>query len=296
METQTRLRIGELSKRSGVSTELLRAWERRYGLLQPTRSSGGLRLYTLEDLERVQRMRRYLAEGLAAAEAAALAVREAAPETPHPVLLPEPAQRELAAALDSFDEPAAQGVIDDLLASATVDAFLTEIVLPYLHELGERWQRKEASVAQEHFASAVLRGRMLGLARGWGRGLGPLALLACPPGERHEFGLIAFGLALRGRGWRITYLGGDTPVDTLERAARSLDPALIVLSVTTDEPLRAVAPAVRRLARERQVAIGGDAAAQASGMRLGTLTLGGDPVSAADDVTERVRSAALTPA
>ena len=64
------LRIGELSRRSGVSPELLRAWERRYGLLDPTRSKGGLRLYSADDLERVQTMRRYLDGGMAAAEAA----------------------------------------------------------------------------------------------------------------------------------------------------------------------------------------------------------------------------------
>ena len=72
---ETVLRIGELSKRSGVSPELLRAWERRYGLLNPTRSSGGLRLYSLDDLERVRLMRQHLDGGLAAAEAAALVSR-----------------------------------------------------------------------------------------------------------------------------------------------------------------------------------------------------------------------------
>ena len=81
----SRLRIGELSRRSGVSPELLRAWERRYGLLDPVRSPGGLRLYSLGDLERVRVMQQNLAEGLAAAEAAAAAVRAAAedPSTAH---------------------------------------------------------------------------------------------------------------------------------------------------------------------------------------------------------------------
>ena len=211
------LRIGELSKRSGVSPELLRAWERRYGLLEPTRSPGGLRLYSLDDLERVRLMQEHLAGGLAAAEAAALAStpehRDAADAARAPAAS---AVRDLAAALDAFDEPRAQAVLDELLAVATVDALLTDVVLPYLRELGERWERGEASIAQEHFASAVLRGRLLGLARGWGRGLGPLALLACLPGEQHDLGLIAFGLALRARGWRVAYLGPDTPLDTLD--------------------------------------------------------------------------------
>src|SRR5215216_5753274 len=76
------LRIGELSRRSGVSPELLRAWERRYGLLRPARSEGGLRLYSTGDLERVREMRRHMGQGLAAREAAALASqRRAAAET-----------------------------------------------------------------------------------------------------------------------------------------------------------------------------------------------------------------------
>ena len=213
------LRIGELSRRSGVSPELLRAWERRYGLLRPVRSPGRLRLYSPDDLARVRRMQQHLADGLAAAEAAALASRAAADETGDaPGLDVAAARAELAEALDRFDEPTAQELLDRLLAAVTVDTLLGEIVLPYLHELGARWARGESSIAQEHFATGVLRGRMLGLARGWGRGVGPPAVLACLPGERHELGLIAFGLALRSRGWRVTHLGADTPLDTLADA------------------------------------------------------------------------------
>ena len=133
-------------------------------------------------------MQGHLAGGLAAAEAAALASsaehrdaaarRRARGRRPPCATWPRRSTR--------FDEPRAQAVLDGLLAVATVDSLLTEVVLPYLHELGERWERGEASIAQEHFASAVLRGRLLGLARGWGRGLGPLALLACLPGEQHD--------------------------------------------------------------------------------------------------------------
>jgi DNA-binding transcriptional MerR regulator len=225
MEEGTLLRIGELSKRSGVSPELLRAWERRYDLLHPVRSSGGLRLYSPADVDRVRLMRRHLADGLAAAEAAALTSRGARDAEPHAPALPVAALRdELADALDRFDEPRAQAVLDRLQAAATVDTLVSDVMLPYLRALGERWARGDASIAHEHFASSVLHGRLLALARGWGSGVAPLALLACLPGEQHELGLLAFGLALRARGWRIGYLGADTPLDTLDRAARALDP------------------------------------------------------------------------
>jgi methanogenic corrinoid protein MtbC1 len=134
-----------------------------------------------------------------------------AAEVTRPALDAESARLELRAALDAFDEPRAQLILDRLLAVATVDTVLGEVILPYVRELGDRWASGEASIAQEHFASGVLRGRLLGLGRGWGQGIGPLALLACLPGEQHDLGLIAFGLALEARGWRIANLGSDTP-------------------------------------------------------------------------------------
>ena len=214
------LRIGELSRRSGVSPELLRAWERRSHLLRPTRSPGGLRLYSLDDLDRVRAMQHHLSRGLAAAEAAALTVEQPI-SPPDAGTSTEEAKRQLRDALAAFDEPRAQAVIDSLLATATIDTVLAGVVVPYLHELGDRWERGGASVAEEHFASSVLRGRLLGLARGWGLGLGPRVVLACAPGEQHDLGLLAFGLALRARGWRIIYLGTDTPITSVADAARS---------------------------------------------------------------------------
>jgi DNA-binding transcriptional MerR regulator len=274
------LRIGELSRRSGVSPELLRAWERRYDLLQPERSAGGLRLYSEADLERVRTMQRHISAGVAAREAAALATQTAAPATAFDAA---GARAELSRTLEAFDEPGAQAVIDGLLAVATVDTLLSTVVLPYLRELGDRWERGDVSVAQEHFASSVLRGRLLGLARGWGRGAGPRALLACPPGEQHDLGLIAFGLALRERGWRIDYLGPDTPIESIAEAAETIDPQLLVISAVTAEPLRQLSGEIAALAQHRTVAVAG--AGIAGFDAPGVLTLTGDPIAEADRVT-----------
>jgi DNA-binding transcriptional MerR regulator/methylmalonyl-CoA mutase cobalamin-binding subunit len=284
------LRVGELSKRSGVSPELLRAWERRYGLLQPTRSAGGLRLYSPTDLERVRRMQKHLAEGLAAAEAASLAVQHvSSEEAPGAALPPTALREELSEALERFDEPRAQSVLDRLLAATTVDTLLTDVVLPYLRSLGDRWERGDASIAQEHFASSVLRGRLLGLARGWGLGLGPAAVLACLPGERHDLGLIAFGLALRSRGWRIIYLGTDAPVETVAETSRDLDASLVVLSAVTGERVQPVLSQLRELAGGQRLALGGAAAGDEAALEAnGVLALGQDVVAEAERVTEIV--------
>ena len=279
------LRIGELSRRSGVSPELLRAWERRYGLLEPTRSAGGLRLYSAADLERVRAMQQHLTEGLAAAEAAALAA-EAEPRADRAVVFsPAAAKRDLDAALSGFEEARAHVVLDELLATATLDSILSEVLIPFLHELGERWERGEITVAQEHFASSVLRGRLLGLARGWDRGIGPRVLLSCAPGERHDLGLIAFGLALRARGFRILFLGADTPIESVAQTARAARPGVIVVSAVSAELFKETAGALRDLAAKYPVYLGG-AGAAAVGGEFPTLT--GDPVEEAD------RIAALT--
>lgn len=294
------LRIGELSKRSGVSPELLRAWERRYGLLRPTRSAGGLRLYSVADVERVRVMRRHLTDGLAAAEAAAMALRGATPDeeaareeaAPDPAALSPAMMREhLADALDRFDEARAQAILDRLLAAATVDLLLSEVVLPYLRELGDRWERGEASIAQEHFASGILRGRLLGLARGWGLGVGPAAMLACVPGEQHDLGLIAFGLALRARGWRIVYLGPDSPIETIEETCRLLQPNLVVLHAATADRVTPAVEPLRALAARHRVALAGPGAGTAVPEPEGLLLLTGDPITEAARVTTLVQDA-----
>jgi DNA-binding transcriptional MerR regulator len=283
-----RLRIGELSRRSGVSPELLRAWERRYGLLRPERSTGGLRLYSLDDLERVRSMQRHLASGLAAAEAAALAATEpSSAPTRTPVLEPANARRDLAVAIAAFDEARAQAVLDTLLAVATVDTAIGDVVVPYLHDLGARWERGDSSVAEEHFASGLLRGRMLGLARGWGRGVGPQIVLACAPGEQHDLGLIAFGLVLRARGWRIVYLGADTPVASVAEAARASQPAFAVVSAVTGDRLRAVENELRELSQAHRLCLGGAGAAEAE-LDLDALRLARGPVEEAETLTALV--------
>ena len=157
-------RIGEFARRVGVSPELLRAWEQRYGLLQPVRSAGGFRLYTEKDAERVARMRRALADGLSAAEAARVALEDEAPARG----LIEDARVRLLAAVEAYDEAALQAVLDDSIAAFGLEPFVRDLILPALAEVGRRWETGNAEVSQEHFASNLIRGRLLALARLWG--------------------------------------------------------------------------------------------------------------------------------
>ena len=285
MPDAPRFRIGELARRTGVSPALLRAWETRYELLTPSRSGGGFRLYSAEDEARVRRMRSFQEEGLSASEAARSALEGGWSRVEAPATTLDEAATELRLALESYDEVEAQALLDRFLTTLTLDSVLGEVVLPCLREIGDRWELGEVSIAQEHFAANLIRGRLLALARGWGQGRGPRALLACAPGELHDLGLISFGLALRARGWTITFLGSSTPVETLAAAGTGLEPELILVTATIPERLEENADALRVLAGERPVALAGRGATETFAERVGAHFLGEDPIAEADRVS-----------
>jgi MerR family transcriptional regulator, light-induced transcriptional regulator len=278
------IRIGELSRRLGVSPDSLRAWERRYQLLQPVRTSGGFRLYSRADELRVRAMRDHLAQGLSAAEAARAAL---AADTPPPA--PGAAgvaqlRRELLEALTGFDAIRAHALIDRLVAELGAGEAIRDVILPLLRHLGEGWARGEVDVSEEHFASRLIEARMLALLRGSDRGAGPMAVLACAPGELHTLGLVGFGIALRNHGWRVTYLGADTPIAGIRRASRDVSPALVVLSAAMPTHLAGIEAELRDLAATVPLALAGAGTSRRLADRAGAELLDADPVTAAESV------------
>jgi MerR family transcriptional regulator, light-induced transcriptional regulator len=270
----------------GVSPELLRAWEQRYGLLRPTRSPGGYRLYGEEDAQRVARMRGALDEGLSAAEAARVALAARVPSDG----LIEVTRTRLLDAAERYDEAAVHAALDEGIAAFGLEEFLRDLVLPTLVELGRRWKDGKIEVGQEHFASTLVRGRLLALARLWGRGAGPLALLACAPGEQHDISLIIFGLLLRSYGWRVLFLGADTPFWTLEDAARTTAPAVVVVVTFDPALLESEGVALRRLGRIAPLVLSGPGASSAMSAKLRVRRLDGDLVDAARVVAQMPNS------
>ena len=306
------LRIGELARRVEVNQDLLRAWERRYGLLKPVRSPGGYRLYSGADEQRVRRMQAHLGRGLAAAEAARAALDEeidhsvaappvapaaaddptrpnasAPPEAPLPVTnqgLTGLAE-ELRHALDELDGPAAEAVLDRLFADFTVETTLREVLVPYLSDLGDRWAQGAIGVTTEHFASNLLRARLASLARGWGQGHGPRAVLACPPGERHDLPLLVFGIVLHRNGWRIIYLGADTPLADLAHTVTEKRPDVVILAAVTPERFQESIPDLITLARTAPLRLAGAGATTSIADTVGATILAGDPITEAQRIT-----------
>jgi DNA-binding transcriptional MerR regulator/methanogenic corrinoid protein MtbC1 len=325
------VRIGELSRRVGVPPETLRAWERRYGVLRPERTTAGYRVYGRADQQRARRMRELIAGGWAAGEAAHAVATEqpgpsAAPSEPaadaadasadliaaargahevagedrdgagstgdpgadgeeDPAASPDADAAELLAGLLRYDSAAANGTFDRVLAVRSLDCALRDVVLPVMRAIGFAWERSESSITQEHFATELVTGRLRGLARDWDTGLGPRAVLACPSGERHDIGLLCCGLALHRRGWRVTYLGPDTPTSALAGTVTALGPVVVVLCVLRPGPLAEAAPGLAEVAARVPIAVGGAGSSPPLAAEAGARHLECDPVTAAAELT-----------
>jgi methanogenic corrinoid protein MtbC1 len=284
------VRIGELSRRVGVGQETLRAWERRYGVLRPKRTSGGYRIYGDEDETRARRMRELIEAGWAASEAANEVSAAVAPTRLGHLLRAAsaaPRKPDLIDPLVNYDAVGAHAALDRLLASQSLDSALRDVLLPTLHDIGEGWARGDLTVAQEHFATELLSSRLRGLAREWDDGIGPRAVLACPSGERHDVGLLCCGLALHRRGWRVTYLGPDTPTDALESTVDVVDPAQVVIGAVQRGPLRDAVGGLARVAGRTPTAVGGTGATAGLIANTGARYLASDPVTAAAELSVR---------
>lgn len=281
------MRIGELSRRVGLSVDLLRAWERRYGLLEPDRSEGGFRLYSARDEARLRLMQEHIARGLAPAQAAklALAAPIGATGVPEGARSPQAFTSQLVSSLTGFDGHGAHTLFDRMLATLGLEGAIRGVVLPVMREIGRRWEHGVGSVPEEQFATALIQERLLELGRGWDRGHGPRAVLACPEGELHTVGLVCHGLALRRRGWTVTFLGGGRPLGDIASAADRTGARVVVLVAMASDNLARHATGLRALAARVPIVVGGHGADDMSASYVGARLLVGDPVAAGDQLS-----------
>jgi MerR family transcriptional regulator, light-induced transcriptional regulator len=238
------LRIGEVARRTGVAVPTLRAWERRYGLLSPARTDGGHRLYSEADVDHVRSMQRLLEGGWSAAAAAREVLRAPATVTRLTSVathrggdgdVADELIERLERAVDAFDAPAADLVVDDVLARFEVPRALDEVILPVIRRVGEGWQDDPRVIAREHFASNTLRPRLQRLLRSTTRGSARGCVAAAPEGEEHDLGLLASAVVAADAGWRVHYLGARMPTAAMERAVVELDPEVVLIGAVFRE-------------------------------------------------------------
>lgn len=228
--------IRTVSNLTGVNSVTLRAWERRYGLVRPRRTAKGHRLYSREDIQRIEQVLGLLDRGISIGQARA--VLESQPRSESPAAQP-PAENggwagyiaRMVLAIGSFDEKKLNAVYSEALSLYPVELVTSQLIVPLLEEVGRRWQNQEGSVAEEHFFSVFMRNK-LG-ARFHHMALettGPKLLCACVPTENHELALLLFCLAALTRNYRIVLLGAHMPFADLPMAVRRSGSDAIVLA------------------------------------------------------------------
>jgi DNA-binding transcriptional MerR regulator/methylmalonyl-CoA mutase cobalamin-binding subunit len=279
--------IKQASIRSGVSIPLIRAWERRYGLVSPERTAAGYRLYDDEAIATLIRVRELTETGWSASEASRAVLAGEVPVTPIP---PARALREVpdihrryAELIDAFIQAATvmdvtrtSAVLDEMFAVGSFESIVDDLLMPALVELGDAWGDGRLDVAAEHAASAAVYRRLAALYDAAAANGDVRAVVGLPPGSRHELGPLAFAVALRRLGVGVLYLGADVPVASWLRVAAERRPRVAVIAVAqqTDRASALdVARALRDSAHAPIIAMGGRSAAWDGSTEMAVMVL-----------------------
>lgn len=222
---------------TGINAVTLRAWERRYGLIQPARTASGHRLYTHQHVDQIRRVLALVERGVPISR-----VRDQIEGERPPRAAGVPARGPWRGYLDRmvqacarFDEPELDRVYDEALAIQPIEQVTRQLLLPLLVQLGERWKDLPGAIAEEHFFATYLRSKLgARLQRRVAYAEGPRLLAACAPGEQHEIGLLLFAVEAQQAGMRTIVLGADTPLDQLVGAARRARCDAVVISSSVE--------------------------------------------------------------
>ncbi len=227
--------IRAISELTGVPTTTLRAWERRYGLLQPSRTAKGHRLYSGEDIDLVKEIVILLKSNHTISEAIRIIRNPELNAAPSAEVEGHWAvyHQRMLKSIENFNEQNLDTTYNEALSIYPIDMVTQEVIIPVLQLLGERWQDRKAGVAEEHFFSAFLRNKLgARLHHEAHRSRGNKILVACLPGEYHELGILLFSISAIGHGYRILYLGTNMPPSQLSKVVERTDVAAVLLSGT----------------------------------------------------------------
>lgn len=255
--------IRVVARRTGLTPDVLRAWERRYGAIQPSRT-GNRRLYNDADVERLRLLRRAAGAGRRIGQISTLSTAalqelvsgderamesEPAPERSRPAgsEKSETAEEqqlgavrdECLGAVNDLDAVRLEAALARAMVSFGQGAAVEKIALPLMQEIGSRWHEGTLRVAHEHLASAVVRSFVGEMGNGRDRTAGgPVLVIATPTGQRHEFGALAAVTVAASRGWQVMYLGPDLPADEIAAAVGMKGASAVALSIVypADDP------------------------------------------------------------
>ena len=267
--------IKHAAQLTGIPADTLRMWERRYGVVTPSRNQGGYRLYDDAAIARLTAMAALVAAGWAPREAAAqvssgttLGPTQIAREEPRvtegrtdDAALPGADLNLLVRLASQFDPATLTSALDDVFARHDLGNLVDSWLMPALRHLGDAWQRGDVSVAAEHFVTAGVHRRLaIALDELSTPPEAPRVLVGLAQGSRHEIGVLAFAVLLRHAGFNVAYLGCDIPSDSWVIAVTALNPDLVVLSAHSHADVSAVrdaAAAIKAAKPEVPLFVGG---------------------------------------
>jgi DNA-binding transcriptional MerR regulator len=226
--------IRTVSELTGVNSITLRAWERRYGIVNPVRAANGHRAYSLEDVEQIRAIVALLEQGVPISRVKSV-LRQSpladTADTGHQADAWRAYGQRMMDAIATFDEARLERIYNEAMSLYPVDIVTRLLLIPLLEQLGERWQQIENGIAEEHFFAVYLRNKLgARFHHREQRSDGEKILAACLPGEHHELGLLLFALAAHDRGFRLVLLGANTPVSELAGVAPTIGADAIALS------------------------------------------------------------------
>jgi methanogenic corrinoid protein MtbC1 len=252
---ETRFNISAVERETGLSKDVLRIWERRYGFPRPDRDENAERQYTADELARLRTIKRLMDTGLrpgklirqSADELSALAEKRVRPRREAPALAVE---TDVLALLKGHDVAALHATLASALLRHGIQRFVIETVAPLNRAVGEAWMRGELQVFEEHLYSEQLQLALRGAINAMPRGTGaPRIVLTTVPGEQHGIGLLMSEALLASDGAQCVSLGTQTPFDEVRRAATAYKAQVVALSFSMAFPLRQAGDAVGTLRR-----------------------------------------------
>jgi len=292
-----------VTHRTGLSADLLRAWERRYEVVTPARSVGGRRLYSDADIERLRLLYRATLAGRSIGQVAelptaalAVLVRQDAAADAEPALgSPGASTRERGAppsaadflddslrAVERLDATALDAALRRAAVALPAATLIDEVVVPLLERVGTRWRDGTLRPVHGHLASAVLRRVLERVAESASSPFATANLVvATPTGQRHEFGALLVAATATAEGWRVTYLGPDLPAEDIAEGAIRTRARAVALSVVypTGDPAIGDELGRLRLALPKDITLlvgGAAASAYASSLdEIGAVRLNG---------------------
>ncbi len=231
-------RMKAVSQMTGIRSELLRMWERRYGLFNPQRAGNRYREFDDEDVRLLIYLREQIDAGRTIGELAsegreALLRRMAAATQPNVPPTSPTAVDDLLQAAHRLDKGQLDARLAELIACTPFLTLLTTVLTPLMHRLGDAWMREEMSIAGVQLMTELFRARLLAMLQSTTPPhAAPVLLCACPAGEFHELGLLTFAYTMQQEGWHAYYLGANLPLSALQAACERIQPTLVALSLT----------------------------------------------------------------